>query len=49
MIHVDEWIDTPSIHITPDTRGKRYARWFLLIKRLPAYMHKVNSLNFTAT
>jgi hypothetical protein len=34
-MHVDEFIDTP---LSKD-RGERYAKFFLLLARLPAWMH----------
>jgi hypothetical protein len=37
MKHVDEWIDEPNM-VKPENRGLRYAKWFLLIKRMPVWM-----------
>lgn len=34
FIHVDEWIDSPCLPSKPEA----YAKWFLMLKRLPAWM-----------
>lgn len=36
-MHVDEFIDKPVRH-KPENKGMRYAQFFLLWKRMPAYM-----------
>lgn len=40
MAHVDEWIDTP---VYPHDRNVAYAKFFLLLKRLPAWMQNAFS------
>lgn len=37
MIHIDEWIDDPVLP-TEENTGIRYAKWFFIWKRMPAWM-----------
>lgn len=36
-MHIDEWVDDPC-PITDGNQGERYAKWFFVWKRMPAWM-----------